>query len=750
MSEVIFSYVGKKTIIQCNEKDKIKDICQRFAFNIGTDINKLYFLYGGNTIEQNMMFSEIINEADKERNKMSVLVNDIEKTGEEKNKKLVKAKEVICPKCYESILLNLKDYKINLYNCKNGHQINNIFLNEFENTQNIDISKIICGKCDNNKGSTYNNEFFKCCSCGINLCPLCKSLHDKTHKIINYEQKYYICENHCDIFIKYCKDCKLNLCITCEKDHKSHDIIYFGDIIPNKDDLLKEITKLKNNINKFNNDVKTIITKLINVTKTMKTYYFINNNIINDYDIQNKNYQILHNIHELNIYSNKIIQDMNKMINENDIFNKINILLEMDYKMNNIIENIRPNNIKKKTVKFNKSTNFLDCKLDDKLNDKKINKSNKQLEEIGSKSSKQLINLYDKLEDSIDGNKLKEYKYKLNYEFTKNPQDLKYKLDITNSNYSKGVNDIFEVFLSYKDNKEYLVSPNINNYNLDLFLLNNFKKIYSFEKHKNNVKSLRYFINYKDYNEYLISGDDDGLVIIWDITNDFNIKYEIKTNYDKFIYSCLLVFPHNTNDDYIITSTFNTSKDIEKSCKIYSLKTGKFIRLINDTNRYEIIYLLSWLNKYNNKYYVIMLLNKKIIINNLLEDELYAELINEPEGCHNSGFMYNKENIEYLCSSSTNGYINFWNLYDKNLIKVINITKCWLMHIIQWNNKYIIVADLNNKSFKIIDFEKNDVVSEVNGVHKNYVTTIKKIYHPTYGEILLSGSWDNTIKLWVI
>lgn len=396
MSEVIFFYGGKKTIIQCNEKDKIKDICQRFTFKIGTDINKLYFLYGGKTIEKDMMFSQIINDSDKERNKMSVLVNDIEKSGEEeKNKKLVKAKEVICPICFESILMSIKDYKINLYNCKNGHKFNNILLNEFENTQNIDISKIYCGKCDNNKGSTYNNEFFKCCTCGINLCSLCKSLHNKTHKVINYDQKYYICEKHCDIFIKYCKDCKLNLCIICEKDHKSHDIVYFGDIIPSKEDLLKEITKLKNNINKFNNNVKSIITKLINITKTMKTYYFINNNIINDYDIQNKNYQILHNIHELNVYSNIIIQDMNKMINENDIINKINILIEMDYKMNNIIENTISNKFKKETVKFNKSTIFFDNKLNDILNDKKNNKSNKQLEEKGNKSSKHLGNLYD-------------------------------------------------------------------------------------------------------------------------------------------------------------------------------------------------------------------------------------------------------------------------------------------------------------------------------------------------------------------
>ena len=56
----------------------------------------------------------------------------------------------------------------------------------------------------------------------MNLCPLCKLNHEKTHKIINYDLKNYICYKHDDIYTKYCSDCKLNLCIKCEKDHRNH------------------------------------------------------------------------------------------------------------------------------------------------------------------------------------------------------------------------------------------------------------------------------------------------------------------------------------------------------------------------------------------------------------------------------------------------------------------------------------------------------------------------------------------------
>ena len=339
---------------------------------------------------------------------------------------------------------------------------------------------------------------------------------------------------------------------------------------------------------------------------------------------------------------------------------------------------------------------------------------------------------------------------KINYIFKKGP-NLKYKLDITNTNTSYGWNDIFEIFISYKDNKEYLISPNNYNFNLDIFTLLNNKIILSLKGHKNDIRTIRYFINKKNYNEYIISGDDNKIVIIWDITNNYKIKYQINTKYGGTIYSCLLIFPYNIDDNYIITSSNTSSDDIDRSStKIYSLNNGKFIKCINNTNYNRIYYLLSWYNKKNNKYYIIQFSFKKIIINNLIEEELYSELIQEPEDSHYCGFIYEKENKDFLCSSSFNGYINIWDLYNKKIFKIININECYLTYIIEWNSKYIIVADFYNKSFKIIDLEKNKIISDIKGQHIDNVVCIKKIYHPVYGESLLSGAEDKTIKLWTI
>ena len=139
----------------------------------------------------------------------------------------------------------------------------------------------------------------------------------------------------------------------------------------------------------------------------------------------------------------------------------------------------------------------------------------------------------------------------------------------------------------------------------------------------------------------------------------------------------------------------------------------------------------------------------KIIINNLLEDELYSELINGYENDHYSGFIYSKDNNDYLCSSSGKGYINIWDLYNKKIYKTINTNGFYLAHIIEWNKKYIIVADYNNKSFKIIDIDNNSIYN-INPEHKYELASVKKINHPKYGESLLSAANDKIIKLWTI
>ena len=168
MSKIIFIFNSIPTTIQCNEDDLMQNICQRFANKINIQLNNLFFLYDGKEINLHFTFNEQAKENDRQEGKMNILVYS--NIDDNKNKKILKNKEIICPICGETCLFNIKDYKITLYDCKNNHKYNNILLDEYENIQNIDLSKIICNICKNtNIINTYNNEFYKCLSCDINI-----------------------------------------------------------------------------------------------------------------------------------------------------------------------------------------------------------------------------------------------------------------------------------------------------------------------------------------------------------------------------------------------------------------------------------------------------------------------------------------------------------------------------------------------------------------------------------------------------
>ena len=457
--------------------------------------------------------------------------------------------------------------------------------------------------------------------------------------------------------------------------------------------------EFKKYLDVFNNTIRDIIKRLNNVIDNMDTYYRIINELFENYDLNKRNYQILSNIIEFQNYNDTIIKDINKINEDNNIYNKFKYIMNIYNSMNNIINEIENNKIKN-----------------------------------------ELIN---------------DYINKINYKFKAEPQNLKYKSEIGVNSKSQGYNDTFEVFISYKDNKEYVVIRNVdNNNNLDVFTLLDDKNVIKLKGHNNLITTIRYFMNNKDNNEYLISADWNHNIIIWDITDNYKIKHRISSfsllRYD--MWSLLLVFPHNSDSNYFITSSSIPIKNSTYSTtQMYSLADGQFIKFIKDGGSC-VWYLLSWYNKKNNKYYLIQLATEKIIINNLLEDGFYAEFLNEYLSPQYSGFLYSKDNNDYLCTSSYAGYVKIWDLYNKNLIKIINTNnsdkKCPLFHIIQWNTKYAIVGAFN-KSFKIVDLEEEKVVGEIKA-HYEEIICVKKIYHPTFGESLLTLSRGFKIKLWTM
>ena len=563
----------------------------------------------------------------------------------------------------------------------------------------------------------------------VNTLTLNPSKHSNLNEILDIFDKVYL---------------KNKLSISKVDDNTISLIIKFNIIFDEVTHELKLYKIYMNTNDKFNflyNEIKLIQQKLENV----------NTNKNNEIE------QIQKKIKEMDlslIKKNEEINKINLAIKERE--NIINEQKEMLIKLNNTIVELNNSLIEKEN-----RIKIVEDKLEEKeiiinnldiiIKNKEINDNeiSYQLKNTMNEINNDLNVKYNELLNMISNLEHNEFIKKINYKFEKDPQGLKFRQNIINTNASYGWNDIFEVYISRKDNKEYLVSPNNNNYKLDVISLLENKVTVSLKGHNNHIRTIRYFINNINSEEYLISADNDIIVIIWEITYDFNMKFKINTNYSDNIYSCLLLFDLINENNYIVTSSYAQLEDNEKSAtKLYSLENGQLIKYISYSNKSAVYYLLSWYNKNNNKYYIVQFTFKAILINSVIDDELYCELIQEPEDNHLSGFIYNSDNKDYLCSSSYNGYIHLWDLFNKSIYKIISTNDCVLCNIIQWNNKYSIVADYDNKSFKIIDFEKGQVVKDIKGEHTDKVPCVKKLYHPLYGESLLSAGQDNTIKLW--
>ena len=199
------------------------------------------------------------------------------------------------------------------------------------------MTSIKCQNCQKvNKSETAFNDFYKCLKCEIYLCPLCKEIHDKSHNIINMD-KNYICSIHNESYSIYCSDCRMNSCMQC-LNHKNHKTIFFGDIMPNIDNINNKMKDLKKSVDLFKKTIEEIILKLSSIVNNFEIYYKINEEIINNYNNKERNFEILKNVNQIDD-SSIIINKLNDINDDNNIMNKLQKIFNI-YKIMNIKEEI--------------------------------------------------------------------------------------------------------------------------------------------------------------------------------------------------------------------------------------------------------------------------------------------------------------------------------------------------------------------------------------------------------------------------
>lgn len=309
-------------------------------------------------------------------------------------------------------------------------------------------------------------------------------------------------------------------------------------------------------------------------------------------------------------------------------------------------------------------------------------------------------------------------------------------------------NNIIEIYYPKNiSNELYLIIPNNKSFNIDIIRILDNKTIKSLKGHNDYILSVRHFYNSKDKFDYLLSVEACSKVFIWDLTNNYKLKFTIEINYTVEISDSLIIFDNYKNKDYILISTYSNKK--EDYSKLFSFEDkGKFITNIPSTNLNMTYYLIKWNNtKENNDVYIIECCYKIIYIYNLYNPNLNFKLkpiLHESKNC--SGYIIKKDNIDYLWTISYNGYINIFNLYSQLYIANIYIGYNYgFCNIVQWNKRYIIISIIDR--IKIIDIYQKKIINNIilKGTNEIY---LKKIMHPYYNESLLTIESNSSIKLW--
>lgn len=373
------------------------------------------------------------------------------------------------------------------------------------------------------------------------------------------------------------------------------------------------------------------------------------------------------------------------------------------------------------------------------------------LEHLKSKENKldKINNLKNDLNDYVlklikcifpEYESIKIYVNQSNTFFNSNPQELKFKETITNKCLKSFTIDcIFDAYLAF-DGNCYLASSLVANYNIEIHNLKNNVLVTTLKGLNTQLYIIRHYAQYSTSIDYLLATTTGKSVKVWNL-NTYNECLTINNcHYGSYMYSALLLFDEFNKKKYVVTSSPNDYM------KLWNFENGKFVSDVGTKNDYT-YFINSW--EHNNKNYIINANADSVKIYGISKtNDMYGEYSGNQRTWHMSAFVEKINDIDTLFESDGNGYIRLWNLDNNTLIKNIHCPSSSLRGLCIWNNQYIIAAS-SDKSFKVVDYQKESVVSSIAGQHYNSLCTIKKIKHPKYGESLLTGSIDGSIKLWI-
>ena len=249
-----------------------------------------------------------------------------------------------CLSCFSIPLLTLNSQTHTIkIQCNNGHE-NSMEINEYlGKCLNENLNNILCSSCNLKLDLQKDYLWIFCKECNSYLCSNCTKTHNimsetKKHHIITLDKYDTTCVIHQQNFCFYCIECKQNICQFCyEEKHQKHKIFNF------KENYLrsKTLKNVKENLNKekeFFLEIEKSFRKLLieiqsefNILFEQKeNEYKFKENIIDCYEAQKENYNIIQNIKELNFENTpfKIDEKQSAIYNLDKMFKYLNKKLE--------------------------------------------------------------------------------------------------------------------------------------------------------------------------------------------------------------------------------------------------------------------------------------------------------------------------------------------------------------------------------------------------------------------------------------
>ena len=302
----------------------------------------------------------------------------------------------------------------------------------------------------------------------------------------------------------------------------------------------------------------------------------------------------------------------------------------------------------------------------------------------------------------------------------------------------KSINNI--LYLIYSNEKNSIISYNL----VDDKKINEINNA-----HQTYITNFRYYYDESNKRDIILSiSCENNNIKIWNINNwtcITNIEY---VNDRGYLFSACLL-KDNKNKIYLITS--NAIENSEP-LKIFDLKGNKIKEVFNSN---DITYFIDIYYEYDdekelNDIYIITANLGYIKTYNFCKNELYHKYCDNDNRGHCSILIYiDNFEIVKLIDSGHDGNIRIWNFHTGLLVNKIFINNSALYGITLWNDEYLFIG-ARDKSIKILELKSGSIIKDLKG-HNNRVLTVKKIFHPYYGECLISQGFENEeIKLWSI